>query len=79
MKQVKLGNNFVGNTSPVFVVAEAGINHNGSLKLAKKMVDYVKKTGADCIKFQTHITEKEMLKSNIRPGNISKKNTMEYN
>ena len=73
MKQVKLGNNFVGNTSPVFVVAEAGINHNCSLKLAKKMVDYVKKTGADCIKFQTHITEKEMLKSNIRPGNISKK------
>ena len=63
----------MGNTSPVFVVAEAGINHNGSLKLAKKMVDYVKKTGADCIKFQTHITEKEMLKSNIRPGNISKK------
>ena len=63
----------MGNTNPVFVVAEAGINHNGSLKLAKKMVDYVKKTGADCIKFQTHITEKEMLKSNIRPGNISKK------
>lgn len=63
----------MGNTSPVFVVAEAGINHNGSLKLAKKMVDYVKKTGADCIKFQTHITEKEMLKSNIKPGNISKK------
>ena len=73
MKQVKIGNYLVGGANPVFVVAEAGINHNGSFKLAKKMVDQAKKTGVDCIKFQTHITEKEMMKSNIKPGNISKK------
>ncbi len=73
LKQIKIGNYLVGGTNPVFVVAEAGINHNGSFKLAKKMIDQAKKTGVDCIKFQTHITEKEMIKSNIKPGNISKK------
>ena len=35
LKQIKIGNYFIGNTNPVFVVAEAGINHNGSFKLAK--------------------------------------------
>jgi len=41
--------------------------------IAKKLVNMAKKAGADCIKFQTHITDKEMIKSDIRPGNISKK------
>lgn len=54
-------------------MAEAGINHNGSYKIAKRMVDAAKKAKANCIKFQTHITEKEMIKSRIKPGNISKK------
>jgi len=73
LKEIKIGNYFVGHNNPVFIIAEAGINHNGSFKLAKKMVDQAKKAGVDCIKFQTHITEKEMIKSNIKPGNISKK------
>ncbi len=37
----------------VFIIAEAGVNHNGSLELAKKLVDCAKEAGADCIKFQT--------------------------
>lgn len=37
------------------------------------MVDAAKKSGANCIKFQTHIAEEEMIKTNIKPGNISKK------
>lgn len=41
------------NRKNVFIIAEAGINHNGDIKLAKKMIDAVKKCGADCIKFQT--------------------------
>jgi sialic acid synthase SpsE len=55
------------------VIAEAGINHNGSLSIAKKLINMAKKAGADCIKFQTHITEEEMIKTSIRPGKISKK------
>lgn len=37
----------------VLIIAEAGINHNGNLKLAKQMIDAVRQAGADCIKFQT--------------------------
>lgn len=41
----------------VFIIAEAGVNHNGSLVLAKKMVNKAKEAGADAIKFQTFKTE----------------------
>lgn len=41
----------------VFVIAEAGVNHNGSLTNAKKMVDIAKEAGADCIKFQTFVAK----------------------
>ena len=73
MEDIRIGNYLIGINRPVFVIAEAGINHNGSLNIAKKMVKAAKKSGADCIKFQTHITDKEMIKTDIRPGNISKK------
>ncbi|MGI0057290.1 MAG: N-acetylneuraminate synthase family protein [Nitrosarchaeum sp.] len=73
MEDIRIASYRIGTNRPVFVIAEAGINHNGSLNIAKKMVKAAKKSGADCIKFQTHIAEKEMIKTDIRPGNISKK------
>ena len=36
-----------------FIIAEVGINHNGKIHLAKKLIDIAKKTGADAVKFQT--------------------------
>ena len=41
----------------VFIIAEAGVNHNGSLELAYRLVDEAKKAGVDCIKFQTFKAE----------------------
>ena len=41
----------------VFIIAEAGVNHNGSIELAKKMVDQAQEAGADCIKFQTFVAK----------------------
>ncbi|HJF32261.1 MAG TPA: N-acetylneuraminate synthase [Sporosarcina psychrophila] len=41
-----------------FIIAEAGVNHNGSLKIAKQLVDVAVKAGADAVKFQTFISEK---------------------
>ena len=73
LKEIQIRTRKIGEKFPVFVIAEAGINHNGSLSLAKKLVNMAKKSGADCIKFQTHITEEEMTKTKILPGKISKK------
>lgn len=46
-----------GKEVNVYIIAEAGVNHNGSFDLAKKMVDVAKDAGADCIKFQTFVAE----------------------
>ena len=45
------------NTSKVFIIAEAGVNHNGSLDLAYQLIDVAKDAGADAIKFQTFKAE----------------------
>ena len=41
-----------------YIIAEAGVNHNGQLDLALKLCDAAKKAGVDCVKFQTWQTEK---------------------
>ncbi len=51
-KCVKIGNKIVGNGYPCFIIAEIGINHNGSVDLAKKMIDIAVTTGCDAVKFQ---------------------------
>lgn len=43
----------VGGNAPAYTIAEVGLNHNGSVDMAKKMIDAAKKTGCDAIKFQT--------------------------
>ena len=50
---------------PPYIIAEAGINHNGDLDTAKKMVIAAAKAGADAIKFQTHLPDFEMLKDDV--------------
>lgn len=45
-----------------FIIAEAGVNHNGKIDLAMQLVDKAAEAGADCVKFQTFITENEMVK-----------------
>lgn len=51
--QICLGKKKIGPKYPTFVIAEAGVNHNGSLRIAKKLITKAKNCGADAIKFQT--------------------------
>lgn len=51
-KCVKIADKTVGDGFPCFIIAEIGINHNGSLLLAKKMIDIAVTTGCDAVKFQ---------------------------
>lgn len=52
-KYIKIGNKKVGSGQPVFIVAEAGVNHNARLDLALKLIDAAVFAGADAVKFQT--------------------------
>ena len=57
VKMVKLGNNFVKPDSPVYIIAEAGVNHNGDVSQAVELIKAAAKAGADAVKFQTFKTE----------------------
>ena len=56
----QIGTRKIGPNFRPLVIFELGINHNGSLKLAKKIVDSAIKSGAEIIKHQTHIPDDEM-------------------
>jgi N-acetylneuraminate synthase/N,N'-diacetyllegionaminate synthase len=55
--KVKIGARPVGAGEPCFIIAEAGVNHNGRVALAKKLIDVAAAAGADAVKFQTFRTE----------------------
>jgi N-acetylneuraminate synthase len=55
---VRIAGRAIGDGVPCFVVAEAGVNHNGSLDLALQLVDVAAEAGADAVKFQTFVAER---------------------
>lgn len=58
--RIRVGNKrqYIGHKDPCFIIAEAGVNHNGKLSLAKKLVDAARDAGADAVKFQTFVAKK---------------------
>ena len=57
---LKIGKRLIGESYLPIVIVELGINHNGNLSLAKKLITTAKKMGAEIIKHQTHIPSDEM-------------------
>ena len=56
-KTVKIGNRIIGEDHPCYVIAEIGINHNGSLEIAKQLIDEAYTAGCDAVKFQKRTVE----------------------
>jgi N-acetylneuraminate synthase len=56
-RQVKLGEHLVGDGQPTYIIAEVGINHNGDVEIAKRIIDAAVHAGADAVKFQKRTPE----------------------
>ena len=72
MKTIKIENKTIGFNDRPFLIAEASVNHNGSLEKAFKMIEAAKKSNADAIKFQTFKTEEFISDKNQTYTYISK-------
>ena len=64
-KEIKIANHIIGAQKPVYVIAEAGVNHNGDIRLAYQLIDIAIKSGADAVKFQLFNTE-SLIKTNVK-------------
>jgi len=56
-REIIFGNRMIGDDHPTFVIAEIGINHNGSVEIAKKMIEGAEAAGCDAVKFQKRTPE----------------------
>ena len=61
MAEFAIGHRMVGDGHPPLVVAEIGVNHNGSVPVALQMIAAAASAGAECVKFQCHIPDAEMV------------------
>ena len=71
MQEFSIEGRKVGKEYPPLVIMEVGINHEGDINKALQLVDAAVKAGAELIKFQCHITEAEMIPTDMTPGDIS--------
>ena len=71
MREFEIQGRRIGKDYPPFIIAEVGINHEGEYDKAIQCVDEAVNASADCVKFQCHITEAEMIPTDMKPGEIS--------
>ena len=70
---IKINNRIIGSGYHPFVIVEVGINHEGDIEKAKQMIRDAHRAGAECVKFQCHVVEDEMLPiaKEIVPGHTT--------
>ena len=69
MNEIEIRGRKIGPAYQPFVIAEIGINHEGDVQKAIRMVDDAYAAGCECVKFQCHVIEDEMIPNNVIPGN----------
>ena len=81
-KNIRIGKKNVNDNSPVFIIAEAGVNHGGDISLAMKLIDIASEVGADAVKFQAFRTE-HLILNKVRKApyqmSTTDKNESQYN
>ena len=71
MSVMEIAGRKIGVGHPPLVIAEIGINHEGSFDKAIRMVDDAARSGCECVKFQCHVIEDEMIPNDVIPGNAN--------
>jgi sialic acid synthase SpsE len=69
--ELDIGGRRIGARQTPLVIAEIGINHEGSLAKAIQMVDAAADVGCECVKFQSHVVDDEMIPNAVVPGNAT--------
>ena len=68
---LKIAHRLIGRDFAPLVIAEIGINHEGDIRKALRMVDDAYTAGCECVKFQSHVIEDEMIPNSVIPGNAN--------
>src|SRR5438093_11449382 len=69
--EFRIGHRIIGVGHPPLVIAEIGINHEGDYAKAIRMVDDAHAAGCECVKFQSHVADDEMIPNDVVPGNTT--------
>jgi sialic acid synthase SpsE len=71
MRRIQIRDRIVADDRPPLVIAEIGINHEGDVAKARRMVDDAASAGCECVKFQCHVIDDEMIPNDVVPGNAT--------
>ena len=71
MKKIRIDDKLIGENEPVFIIAEAGINHQGDFEIAKKLIDVAVMAGADAVKFQKRKIDRILTKEGLSKSYIN--------
>jgi len=71
MTAFRIQDRLVGDDSPPLVIAEIGINHEGDPEKARRMIDDAVRAGCECVKFQCHVIDDEMIPNEVVPANAT--------
>jgi sialic acid synthase SpsE len=71
MTAFRIDHRLIGDEAPPLVIAEIGINHEGDVNKALRMIDDAAGAGCECVKFQCHVIDDEMIPNDVVPGNAT--------